>query len=185
MLTWNLGGSFHHSVTCVFRMLAQPASCGWCQVLLSVPAEPGPAWATAIAALGYFTGPSGGGGVPHSSVLRSTQPAKPLKPIYMTAFPILSGLADLVATPEAAFPGSRYKHHGFSVNLPGVNSATLLNWTMACTAFLAKFVNLPKLSTLPFTLFEIRSHCVMQVVSLQILLLQPFIPDFCKLLFFF
>lgn len=56
----------------------------------------------------------------------------------MTAFPILSGFADLVATPEAAFPGSLYKHHGFSVNLPGVNSATLLNWTMAYTAFPAK-----------------------------------------------
>lgn len=56
----------------------------------------------------------------------------------MTVLPILSGLADLVATPEAAFPGSRYKHHGFSVNLPGVNGAMLLNWTMAYTAFPAK-----------------------------------------------
>lgn len=100
-------------MTSVFRMRAQLASFGWCQVLLSVPVnlglpEPQPLrpWNVSLGLQGW--------GYPHSSVLRSTQPAKPLKQIDMTAFPSSSSLADLVATPEAAFPGSRYKHRGFS-----------------------------------------------------------------------
>lgn len=112
--TWNLGGSCHHSVTYVFCRRAQLASFGWCQVLLSVPLnlglpEPQPLqpWSVSLGLEGC--------GYPHSSVLRSTHPVKPLKQICMTAFPSSSGLADLVATPEAAFPGSRYKYRGFSV----------------------------------------------------------------------
>lgn len=59
--------------------LAQPASCGRCQVLLSVPAVPRPAETKATAALEHFSGHLWRAPPLPSSALKSTPPRKVLE----------------------------------------------------------------------------------------------------------
>lgn len=113
------------TVTFAFQVPAQPPSCGWCQVLLSVPAVPGPAETTAIAALEHFTGHLWRAPPLPGSVLKSTLPRKVLETnlqCCISKLVLVSGLVNQWLL--GAFVGA--------------SDHTLLNWTVACTAFLSE-----------------------------------------------